>query len=333
MTKMMIYIQPSIYGDSALSHAVNAYMVAIEHDLGWLVNKSRLDEYDDWRSIRERLMSDDYEGILLVGDNINYPFSSIHNNQFGPALAPFYSDKEPFLVDGKVAIRANYYKADRAVSILRGDKTRIINAFNKFCQRKVARYKNVRIFSDCDKRCTKEHYNIPLEYNYKYCKCGSQNELDTILTESLALLVARGHGNTTCVYPGKDSVVGTGQLKAVKAQILVITGCFTDGWRITGGAFLGQLVLTNPNLHFYLGGGGGIPCTNITSSVLPQMLRGRTFVDAFIGLNIDTFFVPYGDLGFYLSEDEPSPPPPPPAKSYIECTSTPGGAKIWVKKY
>lgn len=332
---MIIYVQPTMYGDSALSHAIDRYMAAVERDLGWLVTKKSLDEYSSWRDIRTRIMIDDYEAILLVGANIDYAYESIWRGKFGPSLAPFYCDKEPFLVDGKVSLRVNYYKADRAVSILRGNKTQIINAFNKFSQRKVARYKNARIFIRCDPfECVKDkgHYNIPPEYNHKHCNCCGQSELDIALTESLAILVARGHGSTTAVRPGKDSVLSYSQLEAAKVQILLITGCFTEGWRIAGGAFFGQLVLTNPYLHFYLGGGGGIPCGNITGSVLPRMSRGKTFVDAFIGLDINSFFVPYGDPSFYLSE-EGVPPTLPPQKSYINCISNPSGAKIYLKKY
>ena len=95
---MIIYVQPSFYGDSTLSHAIDNYATAVEHKLGWVVTKKSLDEYNNWRGIRTRIMSDDPAVALFAGDKIDYPyFSNMPSHYFTPSLTPFYSDKEPYL--------------------------------------------------------------------------------------------------------------------------------------------------------------------------------------------------------------------------------------------
>ena len=332
MTRMIIYVQPSFYGDSTLSHAIDKYATEVEHNLGWVVTKKSLDEYTNWRSIRTRIMNDDPTVVLLAGDKIDYPTfgDTAGSNYFTPSLAPFYSDKEPYLVDEKVAIRVNYYKVDRAVSILQADKQSLVQAFNKFKQIKVGEYKNVRIFNDCGERCTKEHYSVPAKYNYNYCECCDQVAIDTALTEELTLLGGRGHGspqNSAC-GKGYDGIhVLT--LKDVKLLMLFISGCNTNSWIKGMDWWFGHLVVTNPYLQFFLGGGYGVPCGNISGVVLPRMLSGKTYPEAVIGVTIDQFHTAYGNPAFCLSDGEPSPP----TKSYIDCSTDPNGAGIWLKKH
>ena len=341
MTRMVIYVQPSMYEDSTLSHAIGNYATAVEHDLGWDVNKRRLDEYINWRSIRIRIMNDDPNVVLLAGDKIDYPyFSAIPADYFNPLLPPFYSDKEPSLADGKVAIRVNYYKVDRAVSILQADRSSLVHAFNKFKQIKVERYKNVCIFDGCDvKHCLPEHYSFPTEYNYNFCKCCSNATVDTALKGDLTLLGGRGHGNPgmSACCKGSFSVP---KLMNAKLLMLFVTGCNTNSWIKGSERWFGHLVVTNPYLQFFLGGGYGIPCGNITGRVLSQMLNGKTYAEAVMGVTIDQFFTAYGNPAFHLSEEfagefppvTPPPQPPLPKKRYVEFKSIPQGAEIWLKK-
>ena len=337
---MIIYVQPSFYGDSTLSHAIDKYATAVEHKLGWVVTKKSLDEYNNWRGIRTRIMNDDPDVALFAGDKIDYPtFGDTPGSKyFTPSLTPFYSDKEPYLADEKVTVRVNYYKVDRAVSILQADKHSLVQAFNKFKQINAGGYKNVRIFLGCSEKCTKEHYSVPTSYNYNCCKCCDQVAIDAALAEDLALLGGVGHGTPQHSSCGKGyDGIHVLALKEVKLLMLFISGCNTNSWIKGMDWWFGHLVVTNPYLQFYLGGGYGVPCGNITGEVLSRMLNGKTYAEAIRGVTIDQFFTAYGNPAFCLSGEgvPPYEPPPyePPTKTYIEAESTPSNAKIWLKKH
>lgn len=349
MTKMMIYVQPSIYEDSALSHAIANYATAVGNDLGWVVKKSKLDKYDNWRSTRTQIMRDDYNVILLVGADIDYPYFA-KSSYFSPSLVPFYCDREPYLVDGGVTVWVNHYKADRAVSILRADKQSLIRAFTKFKQINIGeKYKKVHVFGYDVGPCPREHYSIPTKYNYNYCNGCDQAAIDEALAEEMTLLVGDGHGNPVCCVCGKPGSLRASVLRNVKVSILCISGCNTNGWvtDVTDtrmGRFLVHLVVDNPYLHFYLGAGYGTPCGNISGRVLSQMLNGKNYAEAIMGVTIDQCFTAYGNPAFHLSDEgaptvppttpaPPTEPQLPPAKTHIEFKSIPQGAEISLKKH
>lgn len=337
MTKMMIYVQPSMYEDSTLSHAIDTYMVAVEQDLGWVVKKSRLDDFNDWRNVRAKLISDDYDGVLLVGQDIDYPCATYTEHMFAPTLAPFMCDEKPEM-HGKKVISYNYCTVRRGVCILRGDEQELANIFKKFSQRHIKRYKNVSIFAkDMPGECTDEQYSIPQSYNFQHCINGSRSDFGKASKLQLTLLGLSGHAGPKRIDAA--GMVYLRDLYNVEMRILLITGCWVGGWFIHPSMqkeYFGKLVFINPHLHLVLAGGTGAVCSVVHKKAIPEILRGKTFVEAFKGKRVDHIFTPYGDPAFHLSEEfaDGLPPvtPPPPKKSVITFKSEPSGAELRLTK-
>ncbi len=333
---LLIILSPQYGADNDIRNAIQAYMTAVENDLGWTSQIRTIQENQNDYHLIDQLIENTYnthpiKACIMVGEDLNTALggdcdyleqpSTLPWSTLGGTTAYESTDQGIICKPTTIQICISLLYPTHTLSYEQ-KKASIIFAFHKFTsQRQFSNSATIQVFESSDLNInSKALYQQLHQYGtILYTEDATESDIISTLNKPYSAYFVHGHSSPagTAVNAQKDSGwFTTENLDTVQTPFFGADGCYAAGWwsnqqdnnnldASIDAPWYGSKIFTSTTIQVMalglLSQNGYSSPVSFIETVMPDLLKGIPLAEAMIGHSTigDTIIV--GDPTFHFT--------------------------------